>query len=818
MKGIKYLLIALAIVAVLATVGWLLRDTLIERLSNPILADYDVALVDVSLDALATSAASIGYLELVHAKGTRIVIEDLELPIGASSESSKTYVAQKVSIVTATRDDDAPFDLARLMNQFLSLTDNFAGNELHIVEFSLAPYPSIRDLRWSLSDTEQHLSGIVESIQVSTLTRRVDAASYDVSLSVSGAQQPDNLTNTIQGRLRRTDTAMSIVGDSMFELPRWQPIATLAGILPTVELVSGTGELRYELEVPFDVSLSPTVSASLIPSSSWRINYVAESGSSTEVLLSESSDVEVNTTFPNVEWSLQQSDATLLVTSDEWRDIPVSISELSCRSGPVCSMDAGVSWRDAETPIGDAVSIEFASALDVSFPAEGVRVEAQSDAVIELTGFSSGDYAMDRVAADLGLIATMQYAVDGWQLTAASIDATIESLALDENVTITSAVFLENIEGRELSGVVSASTGIVAPSLQTEIDGRIVELPGISGDISFRDENIAFDLTTVDLFRNGTINGQHNVDSGIGEAAIVGIELALSEKALSTRVSPWNLDFDVSAGVIAADLNARWGPGDSGASLEANSAIKVEELAGYYADTVFGGLSTDIEVNYDDAGLSVDPTVIRVDLIDTGVRIEDLSANVAFDLNERAVDVENLQMAAFNGTISAAPFSFHTGRPTNNMILTAKSVELAELLAVKEFAAVNVTGTIGAVLPITVEQDGISIDGGKLTGEPPGGVIRYRAGDQPTDPDASSIALVTAALSNFEYASLTSDVTYSKDGNLDLQMQLKGRNPDLDDGRPVVLNLGVENNVPQMLKSLQAARTVEEILEKQLAN
>ena len=819
MKGIKYLLIVMAIVAVLATVGWLLRNSLIERISNPILADYDVALVDVSLDALATNTASIGYLELVHAKGTRIVIEDLQLPISASGSGIKTYVAQKVSIVTSTRDDGAPFDLARLMNQFLSLTDNFAGNEVQITEFSLAPYPSIRDLRWSVSDTEQRLGGVVDTIQVSTLTRRVDAANYDVSLSVSDTQQPDNVRNTIQGRLQRNDTGISIVGDSAFDLPRWQPIAKLTGILPAeIELASGTGELRYELEVPFDVLLSPTVSASVIPSSPWQMSYVPESGSSTDVLLSESSGIEINTTFPSVEWSLQQAEATLLVTSNEWQDIPVSISNLSCQSGPVCSMGAGVSWRDAETPIGDAAHIEFASLLDVSFPAEGVRVEVQPDAAIELAEFSSGDYAMDRVAAELASVATMQYAADGWHLSAASVDATIESLALNDNVTITSTVFLEKVEGRERSGAVSASTGIVAPSFQAEIDGRIAALPGISGEISFQDENIAFDLTTVDLFSNGTIKGQHNVDSGAGEVAIVGTELTLSGKPLSTRVSPWNFDFDISGGKLATDLHAKWTQGDSGANFAAQSSIQIEDWAGFYTDTAFTGLSINLEANYNDTELTVDPTVISVDLIDMGVPIADLTANVGLDFNERAVDVENLEMTAFSGTISAAPFSFHTGRPANNMILTAKSIELAEILAVKEFAAVNVTGTIGAVLPITVAQDGISIDQGRLTGEPPGGVIRYRAGDQPTDPDASSIALVTAALSNFEYDSLTSDVTYSKDGNLDLQMQLKGRNPELDGGRPVVLNLGVENNVPQMLKSLQAARTVEEILENQLAN
>ncbi|MEM7502881.1 MAG: hypothetical protein AAF417_12590, partial [Pseudomonadota bacterium] len=577
MKGIKYLLIVLAIAAALATAGWLLRNSLIERISSPLLADYDVALVDVSLDALATSAASIGYLELVHAKGTRIVIEDLELPISASDNGTKTYVAHKVSIVTSTRDDGAPFDLARLMNQFLSLLDNFAGNEVHIAEFNLAPYPSIRDLRWTLSDTEQRLDGTVESIQISTLTRRADTTNYDVRLSISNEQHPDNEIDTISGKLQLTDDAISIVGDSNLELPRWQAAAKLAAVLPaTIELVSGTGELEYELDVPFDVSRSSAVSATLTPSSPWHIRYAAEVGNSTDVLLRETSSIEIDATFPQVEWSLRQADATLLVTSDEWRDIPLSISGLSCQSGPACSMGAGVSWHDAETPIGNATLIEVASLLNVSFPAEGLRVDVEPNASIEVSEFSSGDSAMGRATAELVSAATMQYAIDGWVFTAASIDATIESLALDDNIAITSAVFLEDVAGREQAGVVLASAGIVAPSLQAEIDGRTGALPGISGEISFQDADIAFDLTTVDLSRNGTIKGQHNVDSGVGEVALGSTELSLSGNPLSARVSPWNFDFDISAGKLAADLNVKWFPGDSGVSLDARSSIKLE--------------------------------------------------------------------------------------------------------------------------------------------------------------------------------------------------------------------------------------------------
>ena len=73
-------------------------------------------------------------------------------------------------------------------------------------------------------------------------------------------------------------------------------------------------------------------------------------------------------------------------------------------------------------------------------------------------------------------------------------------------------------------------------------------------------------------------------------------------------------------------------------------------------------------------------------------------------------------------------------------------------------------------------------------------------------------------LSNFEYESLTSDVNYTEAGDLKLQMRLSGVNPDTDATQPIILNLGVENNVPQMLRSLRAIRSIEDILKQRTEN
>ncbi|MEQ9561241.1 MAG: YdbH domain-containing protein, partial [Woeseiaceae bacterium] len=82
----------------------------------------------------------------------------------------------------------------------------------------------------------------------------------------------------------------------------------------------------------------------------------------------------------------------------------------------------------------------------------------------------------------------------------------------------------------------------------------------------------------------------------------------------------------------------------------------------------------------------------------------------------------------------------------------------------------------------------------------------------------SDINVVSRALGNFQFDSLTSDVSYTETGDLKLKMRLSGINPDMDPLQPVILNLGVENNIPQLLRSLQATRAIEDVLQREGIN
>ncbi len=345
----------------------------------------------------------------------------------------------------------------------------------------------------------------------------------------------------------------------------------------------------------------------------------------------------------------------------------------------------------------------------------------------------------------------------------------------------------------------------------------MANLPGFKGALTYASDTIVADLETLGLHQNGSIALQHNPITGQGQVDTAGAGVSFAAQALSKRLTPWPYDWDITAGLLFSDANASWTSADSEMQLKGHAVLRAEDLSGRYTDIAFVNLSTGIEATYDPTtGLSVNPANLTVGLLDTGVTLENISANLTLHPGEMAVDVAGLRMSAFGGTIQAEPFSFRTAETTNTLTMNAAAIRLDRLLTLEEFSAVTVSGTVGATLPITIEVDSVTISNGKLFGEPPGGVIRYQPEAAAGETDASSIGFVTRALSNFEYKTLTSDIEYNADGDLKLQLQLTGKSPVVDENRPIVLNLGIENNVPQMLKSLRAARSVEEILEKRL--
>ena len=816
MKFAKYLAIALGIVATLLVIGWLLRDTIIQRISNPLLEQYGLSVTDVSLDALATSNASIAYLEFEHVNGTTIAIDDLTLPIGASASGFKTYTAEKIRIELTSGSDDEPPDLARLFDQLLALPLQLPQTEIIVAELRLSPYPVIRDLRWQLTENNQRLAALVDSISLTAAIARTTDTGHLLDLSFSDATATTE-EQTITVAIQQTDTGISLNGSSTLDLPLWMPVAALLGI-DAIDVESGSATLRFDGKIANDLELAPVVHADLTPTTPVQLTYSRAADTITSITVESASTIEITASFPDLQWDLRQAQASLLVSDGSLNDISVSLINQSCRSGPACSGDIAVVMENAALPFANIGRLELAASQDVSISEDGIQVLVRPNASLGMTGISSADFELVRFDARLTSVAELQIREDGWQLKARSVDVGIEEYSVLDDLTFSAPVFLDDVSISETRQQLSAKTGVYASSGQANWGGQLIELPGFKGGIARTDAEVAAVLETDGLHEEASIEAFHNLDTDTGRLSLLNASLSFDAQELSGRVSPWPNDWDISAGTFAIDLQAAWQEQDLAWQVSGQTSIRITDLAGTWNDTAFAGLSTGLEAAFDTAtGITIQPATIEVAFFEMGLPVEDLTADYVLHPDELSVEVENLRMAAFGGVITADPFSFSTASERNTLLIHANSVDLAEILSIKEFEAIEISGRIGAELPVTIEGENVTIAGGTLTGEPPGGVIRYLPGIGSDQTDTSAIGLVTRALSNFEYETLTSEVDYTADGDLNLQMHLRGRNPDLESNRPVVLNLGVENNIPQMLRSLQAARAVEEILERRLA-
>jgi hypothetical protein len=349
--------------------------------------------------------------------------------------------------------------------------------------------------------------------------------------------------------------------------------------------------------------------------------------------------------------------------------------------------------------------------------------------------------------------------------------------------------------------------------------GRQFTRPGIFADIEATSRQLSAEMriATSEGGFAGQVELHHDLDRNTGGLRLADTELDFDTLKLSETMADWTYDLDVSSGQWRIGGDVTWAITDHRFAYTGSTVHTLDSLAGSYGDIGFVGLDSEIGMTLDwQADPSLSPATIEVDLIDIGFPIRDLRSRFTADIDGPAVDVESVAMTALGGTVTVDPFRFDLVADTNELMLRAREIQLPLMVGLADLEAVNISGSVSGDIPVTISNGKITINDGYLENDPPGGVIRYGAAAGVVD-EGSQLGIVSRTLSNFEFDVLTSDVNYTDNGDLELQMRLTGINPDVDPNQPVILNLSVENNVPQMLRSLQATRSIEDILEKRLS-
>jgi hypothetical protein len=362
------------------------------------------------------------------------------------------------------------------------------------------------------------------------------------------------------------------------------------------------------------------------------------------------------------------------------------------------------------------------------------------------------------------------------------------------------------------------SDAVTACFENLSIAGYRVVPPGIKAALSVTAKGLSasLDATTPEGGFTGRIDIEHDLARNTGIFRIANTALDFTILNLSEALLDRELPFDVTSGYWRINSEVNWAIGDAGFAYTGSSTHALDELAGRYGETGFVGLGTEFDVAIDwQAEPSFSPATLEVALVDVGFPIEHLHGRITPDLGALAADIDGVTMSLLGGEVRIDPFRYEFEKETNDLLLRARGIQLPLMVGLADLEAVEISGSVSGEIPVTLKNGAVIVEGGHLENDAPGGAIRYDAGTGIVDED-SQLGIVTRTLKNFEFDVLTSNVDYNEQGDLKLQMRLTGTNPDVDPLQPVVLNLGIENNVPQMLRSLQATRSIEEIIESRL--
>lgn len=161
------------------------------------------------------------------------------------------------------------------------------------------------------------------------------------------------------------------------------------------------------------------------------------------------------------------------------------------------------------------------------------------------------------------------------------------------------------------------------------------------------------------------------------------------------------------------------------------------------------------------------------------------------------------EITLLGAALRAKPLTFSATSYPKTVDLTLSSLNLAQLANLYKHEQLELEGLVDAFLPLKLEltkegMKNIEIRNGKVKALGPG-VIRYKLPAK----QSAAMELATRALSNIHYDLLEAELNMGSGGELKLNVHIQGKNPDLDQNQPIVLNIALEENVYQLVKSVR---------------
>ncbi len=496
-------------------------------------------------------------------------------------------------------------------------------------------------------------------------------------------------------------------------------------------------------------------------------------------------------------------------------NLPLTIA---VKSQPVTGLRATLSDVLLTTELQSSLEAHFEGRLD------GVSIQCESFENCEVVGDITTqleDLSFDQIrVASATAKGNFQAVLNGSEirLSPSQLRVTVPSLEYGAVQTSIEAS-LENIVA-SFNDRLQVSAYLNSQNLEIELDQISLIEPRLFGNIEFHDKSIS---TSLMLRTNNQVDtailANHNLQNSRGSLEIDLREFQFSDLVpLSSLISQRLVKGDVVSGSLSSKASITWKQQEDKTRLYAGQInINLAELSGFVEDNFFVKLTSELTAEITNPlGLrTLDEQSAYIAKLDTGLAIEQIDWNYGFNTALGEYYLKDLNSEVLGGNITISDFNFTAAKAENQLAVVMTSLDLESIVDLADYPGVAVDGLISGYLPLIISDNGITIEEGLVGAINPGGTIRYT----PTNPISSgnpSIQLVSDALSNYQYKTMNTEVDYDNNGDLTMEVQLQGFNPDMNGGQPINLNLNITDNIPMLLRSLRASNVITDALKTSL--
>lgn len=309
---------------------------------------------------------------------------------------------------------------------------------------------------------------------------------------------------------------------------------------------------------------------------------------------------------------------------------------------------------------------------------------------------------------------------------------------------------------------------------------------------------------------------------GVGRAdfSVTDIQPDDEHPLLASVFKAWAQPFEIVSGDMGFEGVYRWWKSGSGKHREKLAAdITFRDAGGHYEGILFSGLNYqdtfELLPKFSSGGLSA----LSVRGIDIGLPVTGFSAMLGLAESTTGslpiINIEDLGLSVLQGRISADPMLMDMNFDDQNLMLNIEGLNLQQIIAMQQLEGLTASGLLDGYMPVTLSADGVNVIDGRINARAPGGRIQYTPQDAT---DISSAApgteLLMKILQDLNYHSMDVVVDYADDGEMDMQLSIKGLSPQVDTDRPVHFNLSLQQNLLTLLQSLRYVEGINNHIDK----